>query len=395
MNKIRVAVVYGGRSVEHEVSIISALQAVKNLNAAKYEPVPLYITKEGVWYTGEALLDLSAYRDVNSLLAKCQKVIFHPNRGAYLVTGAMSGGLFKKPFEAAIDVVLPVIHGTHGEDGCLQGLLELSGVPYAGPGVLGGAIGMDKITMKAVLKEAGIPVPEYHWFYYWQWQDDPQAVVDMIARKIPYPMIVKPANLGSSIGITKVQDKSQLEDAIDLAGSFANRILVEQLITPLREINCAVLGSPEKMEVSLCEEPFSTDEILSFRDKYISAGSKSASGMSGAKRRLPADIPDQLTIKIEELSRRTFVATDGYGVCRIDFLMNEETKEIYVNEINTIPGSLSFYLWEPKGKSFTALLDDLIDLALKRSRRKEKMVFTYASNILAQGGFKGGKGGKS
>jgi D-alanine-D-alanine ligase len=387
MEKIKVGVVYGGRSVEHEVSIISALQVIAALDKEKYHPVPLFITKKGIWYTGEALLTLDSYRDIKTLLPRCTQIYFSPNYGEHKIFAAKSGGLWKKPFEQQIDVVLPVTHGTFGEDGCLQGLLELSGVPYVGPAVLGSAIGMDKIVMKAVLKEAGLPVTDYMWFYRYEYQKEASAIFVRIETELSYPVIVKPANLGSSIGITKVNNTAELEEAIELAISFAERVLVEQVVTPLREVNCAVLGSPEDMEFSYCEEPLSADDILSFKDKYLN----SAKSMEGAKRRIPADIPEKKRKEIEKLAAKAFTAMDGNGVCRIDFLLNKDTGEVFINELNTIPGSLSFYLWEPSGKSFTALIDQLIHLALKRYRQNEKKVYYYASNILEQVGFKGKK----
>ncbi|MGI5891356.1 MAG: D-alanine--D-alanine ligase family protein [Bacillota bacterium] len=389
MQKIQVGVAYGGRSVEHEVSIISALQAIRALDKEKYEPVPLYISKQGIWYTGDNLLDIRNYRDINMLLSTCKKIYFSQNHHDFMIVGTEATGMFKKTFSHKIDVVMPVIHGTHGEDGCLQGLLELSGVPYTGPAVLGSACGMDKIIMKAVLKEAGLPTPDYHWFYMHQWHDDQEQICKILEEKISYPMIVKPADLGSSIGVTAVDNIEELLEAVSLAGSFANRILIEKFINPLREINCSVLGCPENQETSVCEEPIAAAKFLSYGDKYLCGGTK---GMSGAQRRIPADLDESITQKIQDYARRAFVALDEYGVCRIDFLMNADSNEIFVNEINTIPGSLSFYLWEPTGKTFSQLLDDLIRLALKRSRKKEKMIFSYASNILAQGGgFKGSK----
>ena len=387
MQKVKVGIIYGGRSVEHEVSIISALQALHALDQEKYQPVPIYISKQGVWYTGDELLDMDGYRNMNELLPKCHKVVFSVNHNEGRLIFEEKGSLFKKREEITVDLIIPVIHGTHGEDGCLQGLLELSGLPYAGPGVLGSSCGMDKIVMKAVLKEAGIPVTNYYWFYIKEWDDDKPGIVSNIEAKLKYPLIVKPANLGSSIGISKAKDRDELEEAISLAGSFTNRILVEEIVDPLREINCSVLGDPCEMEVSLLEEPVSFDNILSFKDKYLN----NAKGMSGATRRIPADINDEKRLEIEAYAKKAFFALDGHGVCRIDFLVNSDNNKVYLNEVNTIPGSLSFYLWEPKGKDFKALMDDLVRLALKRKRLKDKTLYTYASNILAQKGFKGKK----
>lgn len=387
MQKTTVGIIYGGRSVEHEVSIISALQAAHALDQDKYQAVLVYISKQGQWYVGQELWDLDNYRNLTALLEKCRKVTFSPNYNQFKLLYEFQGGLFKKPEEELLDIAFPVIHGTHGEDGCLQGLLELSGIPYIGAGVLGSACGMDKIAMKAVLKEAGLPVPDYTWFYASAWEDDKEAVVKEIEGRLSYPVIVKPASLGSSIGITKAANLNQLEEAIELAASFAPRILAEQVIQPLREINISVLGSVEEMEVSCAEEPLSADDILSFRDKYLSGGK----GMGGSKRRIPADIPEEVLAVIEDYAKRAFKALDLSGVCRIDFLLQPEEGTVYVNEVNTIPGSLSFYLWGPAGKSFSRLLDDLIRIALRRKRLKDKMIFSHKSNILSIGGLKGGK----
>ena len=389
MEKLTVGVIFGGRTVEHEVSIISALQAINALDKDKYRPVPIYISKQGAWYTGEALLELANYRDMQALKARLKEVYFSPAYGEWQLKEVGKQSLFIKPWQCQLDVIIPVLHGTHGEDGCLQGLLELSGIPYAGPGVLGAALGMDKIAMKAMLKEVGLPVTDYIWFRREEWQDNEEAVLDKIEEALVYPLMVKPANLGSSIGITRADDRKELREALTVAAGFANRLIAEAAITPLRELNCAVLGSGSQVEISCIEEPLAAAQVLSFADKYLeNAGGK---GMSGAKRRIPADLDISLAAEIAEMSRRAFMALDGAGVARIDFLYNPEAKRLYINELNTIPGSLAFYLFEPAGCAFTALLDELIRLALSQYREKEKLIFTYDSNILAQGGFKGKK----
>ena len=263
----------------------------------------------------------------------------------------------------------------------------MTGIPYAGPSVLGSAVGMDKTMMKAVLKEAGLPLVDYLAFAAYQWQNDAEAVVGKIEAAIAYPLVVKPANLGSSIGITMVADREEMIDAIELALSFSTRILVEKAVETLREINCAVLGAPGELECSVCEEPMAAEEILSFADKYLSS---SAKGMSGAKRVLLAE-DDPLAEKIRSLAKATFASLDCRGVCRVDFLIDTATDQVFVNEINTIPGSLSFYLFEPKGLAFGELLERLIKLGLERKRAQDKLTTVYSSNILAQGGLKGKK----
>jgi len=391
VKKITVGVIYGGRSVEHEVAIISALQVIHALDKTKYDVLPLYISKQGQWYSGEALLKIENYRNMENLLASCRKVTFSPNHKEYKVLFEFKGGFLKKPEEVGIDIAFPVMHGTHGEDGCLQGLLELSGIPFVGPSVLGSAIGMDKIAMKALLREAGLPVVDYCWITSYAFEEDPEAVMADIESKLSYPLIVKPANLGSSIGISKAQNREKLEEALTLAAEFSSRIIIEKVVEPLREINISVLGDAEETELSLAEEPVAADEILSFRDKYLSGSKGASKGMSSSTRRIPADIPDDLLSELQQYARKAFAALDLAGVSRFDFLLNRDTCELFINEVNSIPGSLAFYLWEPAGKPFSALLDDLIRLSLKRHRRQERTVYSYASNILAQKGFKGGK----
>ncbi len=386
MEKIVVGVIFGGRTVEHEVSIISALQAILSLDKEKYQVVPIYISKEGCWYTGDRLLEIANFRNMPELLRHSRPVTFSPNFGEHLLFE--TDGKQRRGWQQRIDVMLPVVHGTFVEDGCLQGLLELSGIPYAGPAVTGSACGMDKIVMKAVLKEAGIPVVDFHGFYFTDWLADEAAMISLLESKLTYPLIVKPANLGSSVGIGIARDRQALIRRIETAGEYAQRILVENAVEPLREINCAVLGKPGELRLSLCEEPYSKEEILSFADKYLSSSTK---GMSGAKRRIPAELSPETSQLVQSLAARAFTALDCRGVCRVDFLINGATNQVYVNELNTIPGSLSFYLFEPDGFSYRELLDRLIQLAIDRKREQSKLNFCFDSNILTQSSFNGKK----
>lgn len=390
MRKINVAVIFGGRSVEHEVSILSAQQALAALDQTKYRPVPVYISKTGKWYGGDVLLDVKAFRDIPALLEKAVPVYFSHDYGDQMLYQRHGGGLFsRKPEGIRIDVALPVVHGTTVEDGCLQGFLETCGIPYACPGVLGSAVGMDKIMMKAVLREAGLPVVDYHAFTAGDWVEHREQVLAKIQERLTFPMIVKPANLGSSIGISRVDDMESLIDKIELALSFSLRILVEQAVDPLREINCAALGLPGDVDISVCEEPLNGKDILSFADKYLA--SDAAKGMSGAKRRIPAELDEETTALIQSYTARAFSVLDCRGVCRVDFLLDPKAKKVYVNELNTIPGSLSFYLFEPSGISFEQMLDKMIHSALQAKRETDRLTRVYDSNILAQGGFKGKK----
>ncbi len=389
---MNIGFIFGGRSVEHEVSIIHAIQAINAL-PAKYQAIPIYISKEGQWYSGDCLKELSSYQNISALLNQAIKVDFAVNYQNWQLTEIGKGGLFAKPKQIALDLIIPVIHGAHGEDGCLQGLLELSGIPYAGPNVLGAALGMDKIAMKAILKEAALPVVDYMAFSRQAWQNKRQDLIDQ-AENLGYPLIVKPATLGSSIGINKVANQEELIIAIDLAADLALRILVEKAVCPLRELNCAIIGSGDDYQLSAIEEPLSSEQILSFADKYLGSGAKEgskASGMTGAKRQIPAQISDDIAAQVYDLTAKAFAAMDGLGVCRIDFLLNSDTGKLYINELNTIPGSLSFYLFAPTGLDYPALLEKLISLALDQYRIKQKTVYTYQSNILAGGHAKGKK----
>lgn len=397
--KTKVAVVFGGRSVEHEVSVITGIQAFCALNRNKYDPIVLYITKDNRFYTGEVLEHIESYRDLPTALAAASRVLpVATEHGVDLVR--YPAKLFGNNVVASFEVALPAVHGTNVEDGTLMGFLEMLNVPYVGCDVTSAALGMDKFAMKSVLRDAGIPVLEAAAFNGKQYAKNSESIVERLEENIGYPMIVKPVNLGSSVGIARADNREKLIAALDDAFCYAPRILVERAITPLREINCSVLGDADGARPSVCEEPVNSDEILSYRDKYLSGGSKSgkSGGMSDLKRRCPADIPDEMTAKVQALAVKTFQALGCSGVSRIDFLNNPETGELWVNEINTTPGSLSFYLWEATGLPFDKLLDEMIALAFKRQRARAALQFDYDTNILSTvslGGAKGAKGGKA
>jgi D-alanine-D-alanine ligase len=388
--KTTVGVIFGCPSVEHEVAIISALQATQSLNKEKYDIFPIYISKEGDWYWGEDLNDIENFKNIDRLLSHCVKIIVSANAEDGTVFIYPQGLLNKKPL-AVIDVFMPVMHGAYGEDGCLQGFLEMTGIPYTGPSVLSASVGMDKVAQKALCKMGNVPVLDCFWFYGTQWNDGEEDIIAFIERKFSYPVIVKPANLGSSIGIQIAEDRETLIDAIEAASHFAEKILVEHAIKNLREINISVLGDAYHSEVSALEEPLNAGEILSFADKYLQEDGGKSSGMASLKRRIPADIPEEMSSRIREIALDTFYCMGGQGVWRLDFMIDLDTDQVYLNEVNTIPGSLSFYLWEPTGLSYPQLLDKLIQIALRGKQRKKNMVTSFSSNILAQGGFKGKK----
>ena len=390
--KINLAVIFGGKSVEHEVSVISAVQAMYSLNRDKYEIFPVYISKKNEFYTGSKLFDIENYKDIPALLKGCDRVIFTSDEDAAYIEH-YPAKKFGNNKMARIDVALPVVHGTNVEDGVLQGYLETLGIPYVGCDVISSAVGMDKYVMKVMLKEAGVNVLPGFCISSKDFYRDPSDILEKIELEIGYPVIVKPVNLGSSVGIKVASDRQSLEAALENAALFAGRILTERAITNLREINCSVLGDYMTARASVCEEPLSAGEILSYDDKY-KGGSKGSKGMSSAQRKIPADLTEEERKTIETMAVKTFRVLGCAGVARIDCMMDKDSGEIFVNEINTIPGSLSFYLWEPSGVTYKELLDELIDIALKRNREKDKLSFSYDTNLLSENSLSGLKGAK-
>jgi len=393
--KIRVGVFFGGKSVEHEVSVISALQACRSLNTDKYEIIPIYITKNTEFYIGENIGKIEAYKNIPALLKESSRVLPVGGNGTVeLLHYPMKK--FGNNVAAVIDVALPVVHGTNVEDGALQGYLQTLGIPYAGCDVLSSAVGMDKYVMKTVFADNDIPVLPGTVINIKEFTKDQNTVAERIESRTQYPVIVKPVNLGSSVGIRKAKSREELIDALDYAFTFALKVLVENAITELKEINCSVLGDYESAEASECEEPVANDEILSYQDKYV-GGTKSSggkSGMASLKRKIPADITPEQREEVRTLAVRAFRALGCAGVARIDFMLDKSTDKIYLNEINTIPGSLAFYLWEAAGLHYPEMLDRLIELALKRNRENKAINFSFDSNILENASFGGSKGAK-
>lgn len=396
--KTNVAVFFGGRSVEHEISVISALQAMNAFDKEKYNIIPIYISKQGRWYTGDNLLEVRNYRDMNKLTAEAEEVFMRPEFGDYNLYKAHTGMFNKRnPVVAELHVVVPVLHGTNGEDGIFEGVLETIGIPFAGCNTFSSANGMDKITMKMILRESGIPVVDYVWFTDREWLSKRDEIVAKVEDKLGYPVIVKPANLGSSVGIGKAANRAELIEKINNAEKFSQRIIVEHMIEKLKEINCSVLGDADEHQSSVCEEPIKSGDFLSYEDKYM-GGSKTTQGMQASDKRIPADLPEEMSRKIQQMAGETFRVLSCHGVSRVDVMIDEKDNSVYVNEINTIPGSLSFYLWEASGIKFNELMDRLVQLALKRKRAIDRKTFTYDQNIFALGGgvkgAKGAKGGK-
>lgn len=395
--KINVGVFFGGRSVEHEVSIISALQAVKAFDRAKYDVTPVYISREGRFYIGEAVGKIEEYSNIPALIKKSTEVLPAADGGRMKLL-RQPARHFGNPVLSLIDVAFPIVHGTNVEDGALQGYFRTIGVPFAGCDVFASAAGMDKFAMKALFRERGLPVLPCLRFTGHDLADGCEAAADKIMESIGLPVVVKPVNLGSSVGIRLAKDRDALIDALDYAAGFASAVLAEKAVENLREINCAVLGDFDGVAASECEEPIMGDEILSYEDKYISGGKSSggSKGMQSLKRLLPAPISPELREKVRHYACEAFLALDCSGVARIDFLMDDKSGEIWVNEINTIPGSLAFYLWEAAGKQYSELLDEMVALALKRSRSAAELSYSIDTGILRNfiGGSKGSKGGK-
>ncbi len=394
--KINLAVLFGGRSVEHEVSVISAVQAMASMNKEKYNIIPVYMTKKSEFYTGEKLMDINSFKDIPALLKECTECVFVRSEGkVQLVRQKMKK--FGSNLISDIDIAFPIVHGTNVEDGALQGYLQTLDLPYVGCDVLASAVGMDKYVMKILLKEAGFPVLDCCRFAAFD-LDRIEECADEVEKKFGYPVIVKPINLGSSVGISKAKDRSGLIKSMEDAFAFSDRILVEPAVVQLKEINCSVLGDSESAEASVCEEPVqaSDEDILSFEQKYVGGGGKSggSKGMASLKRKIPADISPEQEETIRRLAVDAFRCLGCNGVTRIDFMIDMATDKIYINEINTIPGSLAFYLWEPKGVKYPELLERMIQLALKRHRQAGKINYTFDSNILSMGGSFGAKGSK-
>ena len=404
--KTRVAIMYGGKTVEHEVSVISGIQAVMAMDTDKYEVIPVYLNKDNEMYIGEGIGNIASYKDIPALLAKSQRVIMI-NEGGQTMLLPYPVRKWGGPKPVPVDIAFPVVHGTNVEDGALQGYLKTVGVPFVGPDVTASAVSMDKFVTKAVLKMHGIPVLDAE-VYTLSDYENMDTLVPAIEDRFGYPVIVKPVNLGSSVGIGIAKTGAELVNALDDAFRYATRVLVEHAIANLREINCAVLGDENEAVASECEEPFHTSGILSYEDKYVNSGggkggknggSKGGQGSKGAgmanlARKIPADLSPEEREKVRDLAVRSFQALGCNGVSRIDFMIDEDTGELLFNEINPIPGSLSFYLWEPVGMPYTELLDRMIQLAVKRQRQEESVTFTFDTNILKNANLGGSKGRK-
>ena len=390
MEKLAVGVIFGGRSVEHDVSVVTAHQIMAVLSD-HHDVVPIYITREGRWLAGPRLNDLDVFKQRRWDEAGEEAWIPPVSGYAGLY---VPGGRLRGARRIPLDVVVPAIHGTYGEDGTLQGLLELADIPYSGSGVTASAMGMDKVAMKAAFKAAGLPVVDDVLVEASDLDSRRDAVIAEIENAIGYPAFVKPARLGSSVGIGKATDRKGLGAALEIARRYDRRLLVETSMEGCIEVNCSVVGGAGiEPRPSVCEQPVAWEEFLTFSDKYLRGakdGGKSSAGMAAQERRIPAPISDELTKQVQENAIAAFVAVDAAGVARVDAFVDQDTGETWVMEINTTPGSFSFYLWEPTGVTFTSLLATLIDVAIRAHRQKSELMFSFESAILEAGGGKSG-----
>ena len=396
--KKQIGVIFGSRSCEREVAIISAVQLMRHADPEKYDIIPVYIDEAGNWYTGEPLKEIGTYKPFNPDKKGIVRVFpdLSSGSGALLTHIKGTGLLAKEKIEIAarVDVYIVVMHGLNGEDGTLQGLLELANVPYTSTGVAGSALGMDKIMMKQFFRGADLPVLPGIGISRSFYEKNPREVTEQIERELGFPVFVKPANLGSSIGVSRADDRESLADSLELAFEYDRRVLIEKGLNQPIELNCSVLGYDEEVEASLIEMPVNQDEFLDFRDKYLASGG--SKGMASLHRILPAPIEDELRDEIQEISKRIFRMMDCKGVVRIDYMYDRDTGKLYITEINTIPGSLAFYLWENAGLSYSRLIDRMIDYAKKAHADKNRANYAYTSDILKSVSFgaKGAKGSK-
>lgn len=385
---IKLGVIFGGESVEHEVSIISAIQAMNKMDSEKYEVIPIYITKEGEWYTGKSLKDIEVYQDLDLLKRYSKNVVLYHKKGKFVL---QSKGFFKRTVEE-IDMAFPIVHGTNVEDGVLQGYLKSIGIPFVGSDVSSAAIAQDKIFQKQIYQSANIPTTDFVWFFDSEYLDDNEKIIKMV-EKLKYPVMVKPATLGSSVGINKAHNRDELQRAIEDAITYDNKVIVEEVVDNLVEVNISVLGNYEHMQYSVIEQVMTDNELLTYEDKYIGSSKKTSGaskGMASASRKIPADIDDKLKEEVQSNALEVFRTLNCSGVVRIDFLIDKKKKKVYVNEINSIPGSLAFYLWEPIDKNYSELLDEMINVAIKNYKKRINKVHSFSTNILQ--GFSGSKG---
>ncbi len=376
--KLKVAVLFGGRSGEHEVSIMSARSVIKALDPAKYKVIPVGITRQGAWIVGADPMkaleneDFTGTKPAAIFADPSKKGLWAEPKRAHdnpVMSDKSRGEIAKaertQPLASLsqVDVVMPILHGTFGEDGTVQGLLELAGVPYVGGGVLCSALAMDKIAFKNVVQSHGLPITDYVWTTRRRWLAEPNTILDEVEAKLGYPVFTKPANLGSSVGISKCDNREELQKGLEEAANYDRRILVEWAVPAAREIEVSVLGN-EDPSASIPGEIVPSREFYDYAAKYLDQGEAASELL------IPAPLNKAMTQHIQDLAVQAYRAIDGAGMARVDFLLSADTGELYLNEINTIPGftAISMYpkLWEASGVTYARLIDWLIDLAIER-----------------------------
>ncbi len=386
MGKLKVGLFFGGRSTEHEVSVITGIQTYENLDKSKYEVIAIYASKDGQFYTSPKFLDLKNYKNLQSLLLSSTKIFFgnKDGKGGFWSTGIL-------PKFTSLDLAFPLIHGSFGEDGTMQGVFEIYQIPYLGFNVLGSSVGMDKLISKYIFQSLGIPIGKFVAVKRSDFQKNPKKSLEPI-KDLKYPLVVKPGDIGSSIGVNKITSPDDLEFNIEVALTYSDYALIEESFEDHIEVNCAALGYKDPIP-SVCEQPIAKDATLSFKDKYQSGESKhgsKSSGMASLSRKIPAPISKALTKKIQDTTVLVFKTLEGCGVARVDYFVDPKTEKFWINEINTIPGSLAYYLFEPMGISHKEELNIMIEAALERAKDKSKTQYTFESGLLEQMAKSGG-----
>ena len=380
-NKKNIAVLFGGKSPEHEVSIITGLQVLNHIDTEKYNPIPIYVAKDGTWYHSEKFSNMEAFKKMDEIPYRTTEVILSANPKSKCLIEAKNSFL-RKTHKIKIDCFFPCFHGSYGENGAFQGLFEICEIPYVGSEILGSVLGIDKVIGKDVFTAQGISTAPYLSFHKSELERDVGGVIASLEKEFNYPMFVKPASGGSSIGVSKAKNKEELMNALELAALFDHKIIVEKEIENAREINVSVIGNMgSELLVSECEEVFHKGDFLTYEDKY-KGGSGQSQGMASTKREIPAKLSPEAKKLINYTAKKVFNSLNCFGLARVDFLIKENPLEVFVIEINTIPGSMAFYLWEAGGISFKEMTSKLIELAEKRFGQKNKNIHTFESNIL-------------
>lgn len=385
MEKPTIGVFFGSRSPEHDISIITGELIISGLKGLNYKVIPIYFAKNGTWYINEKLGELKFFqKDIWDFknwhsfyldLEKSNKKMVFKQKGIFGKT-------------IMIDIAFPAFHGKYGEDGTIEGLWEIFNIPYIGCDVSSCAIAKDKVLTKLLYQTAEIPTVDFVYFYNYQWQEKKEEILEDIKKKLKYPLFVKPARLGSSIGIKKVKNEKELIEAIEVAFYYDDKILVENGIEKVRDLTCAVLGNNDNLFTTLVQESLYEKDFFSFEDKYLKGGG-AQTGKALEKIIIPAEIPEKLTNLIQETAKKIFKLIGGSGIARIDFLYDQKDNQLYANEINPLPGTLYHHLFKKSGIELNELLEKLIDLAIEKHKEKNHLITTFSSSVLKSSNLKG------